>query len=71
MAIKLDLEKAYDFLNWDYIKQCLAHFGFDCKWIDLIMECITSVNFSLKINGRMQPPFIPRRGIRQGDPLSP
>lgn len=71
MAIKLDLEKAYDFLHWNYIKHCLAQFGFDSFWIDLIMECISSVNFSLIINGRVQPPFKPMCGLRHGDLLSP
>lgn len=38
MTIKLDLEKAYDFLHWDYIKMFLGHYGFANDWIDLIME---------------------------------
>lgn len=71
MAIKLDLEKAHDFLQWDYIKLCLLQFGFAPQWTNLIMECITYVNFSLLLNGQPQCPFKPSWGIRQGDPLSP
>ncbi|XP_024200132.1 uncharacterized protein LOC112203389 [Rosa chinensis] len=52
MAIKLDLEKAYDSLDWNYIKLCLHRFGFDVKWINLIMDCISSVTFSILINGK-------------------
>ena len=47
MAVKLDLEKAYDFLDWNYIKAILSKFGFCNSWINLIMECITSVSFCL------------------------
>lgn len=71
MAIKLDLEKAYDFLHWDYIKHCLFRFGFSTDWISLIMEWISSLNFSVVINGTAQAPFKPLRGLRQGYPLSP
>lgn len=71
MAIKLDLEKAYDFLNWNYIRTCLIAFGFSEHWIKLIMQCISSVSFSVLINGSAEGFFTPSRGIRQGDPLSP
>lgn len=49
--IKLDLEKSYDFLNWNYIRTCLIAFGFSEHWIKLIMQCISSVSFSVLING--------------------
>ena len=71
LAIKLDLEKAYDLLNWDYIKCILERFGFCQRWINLIMECITSTSFSVNINGESHGYFNASRGIRQGDPLSP
>jgi hypothetical protein len=69
MALKLDFEKAFDLLNWDYIKGCLTKFGFDPHWINLTMECITSASFSIMFNGRPKGYFYPSRGIRQGDPF--
>src|ERR1044072_831764 len=45
--------------------------GFPENWVTLIMECISNVNFSIMLNGSPQAPFIPHRGLRQGDPLSP
>lgn len=71
MALKLDLEKAFNLLNWHFIRSCLTKFGFDHHWINLIMECISSVSFFLILNGKPEGFFFPSRGIRQGDPLSP
>lgn len=45
MAVKLELEKAYDVLDWSYIKSCLIQFGFSVDWCDRIMNCITSTLF--------------------------
>lgn len=71
MAVKLGLEKAYDVLDWSYIKSCLSQFGFSVAWCDRIMNCITSTSFSILINGSPHGYFTPSRGIRQGDPISP
>lgn len=71
LAVKLDLEKAYDLLNWNYIECCLKRFGFHEKWIGLVMHCISSVLFSILVNGTPIGWFKPSRGIRRGDPLSP
>ncbi|XP_062028542.1 uncharacterized protein LOC133744454 [Rosa rugosa] len=70
MAVKLDLEKAYDYINWSYLQLCLQKFGFNDSWIHLIMHCISSVSFSILVNSEAQGWFKPSRGIRQGDPLS-
>ena len=71
MALKIDLEKAYDKLEWSFIKDMLIRFNLPRKLIDLIMSCISSVSTSLLFNGGALEPFLPTRGIRQGDPLSP
>ena len=70
-AIKIDLEKAYDKIEWSFICEMLLRFKFPSKLIDLIMSCISSVSSTLLFNGGCLESFWPSRGIRQGDPLSP
>lgn len=71
-ALKLDWEKAYDFLNWNFIRMCLSKFGFSEDWIRPVNhECISSVSFSILLNGQVQTHFVPSRGRRQGGSLSP
>lgn len=71
MGIKLDLEKTYDFLSWNYIWYVFLKFGFSARWVDLVMECITTTSFSILLNGIPHGYFYPKKGIRHGDPLSP
>eukprot|EP00253_Pinus_taeda_P017254 PITA_17254 len=51
MMIKLDLSKAYDRLNWNYLEKVLESFGFNRRWIDWIHSMISSPNFSILVNG--------------------
>lgn len=71
MAIKLDLEKAYDRLNWMFIRETLEDIGLPTDFINLVWHCISSVRMKMLWNGEALEEFSPSRGIRQGDPISP
>uniref|UniRef100_A0A8I6X234 Reverse transcriptase domain-containing protein n=1 Tax=Hordeum vulgare subsp. vulgare TaxID=112509 RepID=A0A8I6X234_HORVV len=70
-AYKLDLSKAYDRVDWDYLEAALLKWGFAPRWVSLVMVWVRSVKFSVRFNGRLLEQFTPTRGIHQGDPLSP
>lgn len=71
VAIKIDLEQAYDCLEWSFIRDTLGLFKLANHLISLIMSCVSTSSISILYNGGALESFLPSRGIRQGDPLSP
>lgn len=69
VALKIDLEKAYDRVSWDFLRVTLHDYGFSPSIISLIMWGVQSASISILWNGEKLPHFTPQRGLRQGDPV--
>ncbi|KAH0724770.1 hypothetical protein KY284_000635 [Solanum tuberosum] len=70
-VMKVDLRKAYDSIEWCFLESIMAELGFPYLFIKWVMACITSVSYSLLLFGGLTTPFVGKKGIRQGDPMSP
>lgn len=71
MALKLDMSKAYDRVEWAFLESILVRLGFTPGFVALMMQCVSYVSYSVLINGVPSPRFFPSRGLHQGDPISP
>lgn len=70
LVFKVDYERAYDSVSWDFLTYMLRRLGFCTKWIHWIEGCLKSVSVSILVDGSPTSEFIPQRGIRQGDSLA-
>ncbi|XP_060964189.1 uncharacterized protein LOC133033466 [Cannabis sativa] len=71
MALKLDMSKAYDRIEWGFLEAMLRKLGFQEHCIQLLLTCVRSVSYKFVAGGQEVGPIVPTRGLRQGDPLSP
>ncbi|XP_056688055.1 uncharacterized protein [Spinacia oleracea] len=69
--IKVDLKKAYDSLEWPFLKSMMQELGFSDLFIKWVMQCLSTVSYSILVNGFPTMPITAKKGLRQGDPMSP
>lgn len=71
LLFKVDFEKAYDSISWEFFEYMMGRMGFDPKWSSWIRACLHNSTMYLLVNGNPTADFLMHRGLKQGDPLSP
>jgi len=71
VTLKLDISKAYDRMDWEYLKEFMIKMGLDNKWIHWMAMFFKSADYSILVNNKVVSPVIPVHVLQQGDPHSP
>jgi len=71
LLFKVDFEKAYDSVDWGYLDDVMGKMAFPTLWRKWMRECVSTATASVLVNGSPTKEFVMKRGLRQGDPLSP
>ncbi|XP_026417074.1 uncharacterized protein LOC113312541 [Papaver somniferum] len=71
MGIKVDMSNAFDRVEWNFMLDVMRKFNFCEEWCNLVNQCLSTVSSSVLVNGVTGYQFVPFRGLRQSDPLSP
>ena len=69
--LKVDFKKAFNFVQWEFLENLLRHLDVPVKFFLLVMQCVSTISFSVAVNGDIHGFFLGNNGVRQGDPLSP
>jgi len=70
LLFKVDFEKAYNFVNWEYLDNVMGRMSFPTLWRKWMKECVCTATASILVNGCPTDEFALKRGLRQGDPIS-
>jgi hypothetical protein len=65
------MSKAYDWVEWEFMRRMMCTLGFHSDWVNVVMRLISSVTYRFRVNGELIEEIVSGRGLRQGDPLSP
>ncbi|KAL9670606.1 hypothetical protein QQ045_008160 [Rhodiola kirilowii] len=67
VSLKLDMSKAYDRIEWEFLRRMMLMLGFAEEWVKKVMLCVETVSYKIRINDNISEPIMPSRGLRQGD----